>query len=89
MDFAIVLQMSLQRGSNGRQRRLDKVLIAVVGGLWAWKILETAGRQSGLLQRNLGWGFVVDLTIPLAATAAVAAFFIARWAARRVARRKT
>ena len=79
--------MTPQREPLGPKRRIGRVLVAIVAGLWAWKILETAGRQTGVPRRNLGWGYVVDLTIPAAATVALAVFFIARWVARRVATR--
>ena len=69
-------------------RRIGKALVAIVAGLWVWKILEIAGRQTGVLRRNLGRGYVVNLTIPAVATIALAVFFIARWVVRRVAARK-
>ena len=56
-------------------RRVDQLLIAIVGGLWVWKVLEVAGKETGLLRRNLGWGYVVNLTIPAAATIALGVFF--------------
>lgn len=71
-----------------RQRHIDKVLVAIVGALWVWKIVETTGRQTGLLHRNLGWGYVVNLTIPAAATVALGVFFGARRIARRLSRRR-
>jgi hypothetical protein len=70
------------------QRRIDKLLVAIVGGLWVWKIVEIAGRVTGLLRRNLGWGYVVSLTIPVASTIALSVFFGARWAARRIRGRR-
>ena len=66
------------------QRRIDKLLVVIVGGLWVWKILEIAGRETGLLRRNLGWGYVVSLTIPAASTIALGMFFGARWVTRRL-----
>ena len=80
--------MSPQNEPFRPQRRIGKVLVAIVACLWVWKILETVGRQTGVLRRNLGRGYVVNLTIPAAATVALAVFFIARWVARRVAARR-
>lgn len=70
------------------QRHIDKVLVAIVGGLWVWKIVEVTGRETGLLGRNLGWGYVVNLTIPAAPTVALGVFFGARWVAHRFSRRR-
>lgn len=67
-----------------RQRHIDKALVTIVAGLWAWKILEIAGRETGLLHRNLGWGYVVNLTIPAAATVALGVYFGVRWIAHRL-----
>lgn len=78
-----VPQMTQQREPFFRRRRLDTLLIASVTALWVWKILEIAGREAHLLRRNLGWGYVVDLTIPVAATAGLAVFLVARWIVRR------
>ena len=70
-------------------RRIDKLLVAIVGGLWVWKILEISEREAGLLRRNLGWGYVVNLTIPAAATVALSVFFGTRWIARRLRKRRS
>lgn len=59
-------------------RRVDTVLLTVLGALWVWKIVETAGRHAHLLRRNLGWGYVVDLSVPLGFTCALALFFLVR-----------
>lgn len=83
--FAIIFLMSFERRPPFLRRRTDKVLVAIVAGLWGWKILEIVGRQTHLLRRNLGWGYVVDLTISAAATVALALFFIARLIIRLIA----
>ena len=80
--------MSSQKEQPKPRGRIGKVIVAIVAGLWAWKTLEIAGRQTGVLLRNLGWGYVVDLTIPAAATIALAVFFIARWNVRQSASAK-
>jgi hypothetical protein len=59
-------------------RRADPVLLILLAGLWLWKIAEFAGRSTGLLRRNLGWGFVVDVAIPVVFTLALAVFFLVR-----------
>jgi hypothetical protein len=64
-------------------RRVDALLLILLGGLWVWKAVETAGRETHLLRRNLGWGYVVDLGIPLGFTGAVGLFFLLRRIARR------
>lgn len=71
------------------QRHIDKGLVTIMAGLWVWKIVEFAGRETGLLGRNLGWGYVVNLTIPAAATVALGVFFGARWVARRFSSRRS
>ena len=35
---------------------------------WVWKGFEVVGRERGTLPRNLGWGYVVDLTAPVLLT---------------------
>ena len=70
------------------QRQIEKLLVAIVAGLWVWKVLGIAGRQIGLLPRNLGWGYVVNLTIPVAATVVLGVFFAARRVTRRLRRRR-
>jgi hypothetical protein len=59
-------------------QRADGALVALAAGLWLWKAAELSGRQFGLLRRNLGWGYVVDITTPLVVTGAVASFFLVR-----------
>lgn len=59
-------------------RRIDPGLLSLVGALWLWKATETAGRASGVLRRNLGWGYFVDLTFPIVVTGAVGLFFLFR-----------
>src|SRR5262249_51979258 len=49
-------------------RLFDRIALAFVGVLWTWKAAEYAGRAVGLLERNLGWGFYINLTIPVMAT---------------------
>ena len=46
----------------------DGLALALVAGLWLWKLVEFGAREVGWLERNLGWGFYVDFTIPAAAT---------------------
>ncbi len=64
-------------------RRTARVLVVLLAAAWLWKALEITGRQTRLLRRNLGWGYIVDLTIPLAFTGAVGAFFVLRRVAGR------
>ena len=59
-------------------RRADPVLLTLLGGMWIWKIAEIAGRSAGVLRRNLGWGYVVDLTVPVVVTCMLAVFFLVR-----------
>jgi hypothetical protein len=61
----------------------DGVLLALLGALWWWKAAEVAGREAHLLRRNLGWGYVVDLSIALAFTCALGLFFLLRRIAGR------
>ncbi|MEJ2009378.1 MAG: hypothetical protein P8Z30_14690 [Acidobacteriota bacterium] len=56
----------------------DRALEIAVCAAWLWKLGELIGRQSGLLRRNLGWGYVVDLTVPAALTAIAVLFFVIR-----------
>jgi hypothetical protein len=63
-------------------RVFDRIALAFVAGLWLWKLVEFAGRQASWLNRNLGWGFYVDFTIPVAATVVFVLFV----ALRRIAR---
>jgi hypothetical protein len=86
---AVMLQSSLQKALLYSQRHVGKVLVAIVASLWVWKAMEIAGRETGLLRRNLGWGYVVNLTIPIAATAALGVFFAARWVTRRLSGRRS
>ena len=57
-------------------QRADHVLLILLGAVWLWKAAEIVGRESRLLRRNLGWGYVVDLTIPLAFTVMLGLFFL-------------
>ena len=62
-----------------RQGRLiDRAIIICVGGTWLWKIGEYMGQATGVLRRNLGWGFYVDATVPIALTVAAGLYFIIR-----------
>ena len=49
-------------------RLFERIALAFVAVLWIWKVVEYTGRQTHLLDRNLGWGFYVDFTIPVVAT---------------------
>lgn len=77
--------MDRSETTRRERRRTDRALLAVVGVVWLWKAVEIGGRQAGLFRRNLGWGYVVDLSFPVAVTFAVALFFLVR----RVASRKS
>ncbi|HXH48531.1 MAG TPA: hypothetical protein VNM47_04085 [Terriglobia bacterium] len=66
-----------------RRRLIDRAIIICVGASWLWKIGEYIGRAMGVLRRNLGWGFVVDMTIPAALTVAAGLYFIIRRVAWR------
>ncbi len=59
-------------------RWADPILLTLLGGVWVWKMVETAGRHAHLLRRNLGWGYVVDLTIPIGISCALGVFFVVR-----------
>ena len=60
-------------------RRADPFLLGLVGALWVWKAAETLGRAAHWLPGNLGWGFVVDLTLPLGFTVVLGLVFLVRW----------
>jgi hypothetical protein len=62
---------------------IGRALIICLGATCLRKLVEIIGRQTGLLRRNLGWGYVVDLTIPVALTGAAGLFFIIRRVASR------
>jgi hypothetical protein len=67
-----------------RQGRLiDRAIIICLGAAWLWKIGEYIGRATGMLRRDLGWGFYVDATIPAALTVAAGLYFIIRRVAWR------
>jgi hypothetical protein len=66
-----------------RRRWIDRAIIICVGGAWLWKIGEYVGRATGVLRRNLGWGFYVDATIPAALTIAAGLYFVIRGVAWR------
>lgn len=76
------LDMEKLRNLLASSRRADPVLLILLAALWVWKIEEFVGRSTGLLRRNLGWGFVVDLTIPIVFTIVLAVFFLVRHATR-------
>ncbi len=59
-------------------RRIDRGLLLLLAGVWLWKVVEVAGRESRLLRRNLGWGYLVDLTVPLTLTGLLGALFLFR-----------
>jgi len=59
-------------------RRADRTLFVLLGVVWLWKAMEIVGRESRVLGRNLGWGYLVDLTIPIAFTGALGLFFLLR-----------
>lgn len=64
-------------------RWIDRAIIICVGAAWLWKIGEYIGRATGMLRRNLGWGFYIDATIPAGLTVAACLYFIIRRAAWR------
>ena len=47
-----------------------RLALAFIAALWVWKIAEYAARETGLLERSLGWGFSVNFTVPVIATIA-------------------
>ena len=63
-------------------RLFDRIALLFVAGLWLWKVVEYAGRLAGWLERNLGWGFYVDFTVPIVATVAFLLFVVLRRIAR-------
>lgn len=63
-------------------RLFDRISLAFVAGLWLWKVFEYGAREAGWLNRNLGWGFYVDFTIPIVATIV----FVSIVALKRIAR---
>ena len=69
-------------GVRMNRHLFDRIGLAFIALLWIWKAAEYAGRQTGLLDRNLGWGFYVDFTIPVVVTIA----FLSMEAFRRIAR---
>ncbi len=60
-----------QRKALVSSRRADRILLVLLGAVWPWKAVEITGKESHLLRRNLGWGYLVDLTIPSAFTGAL------------------
>jgi len=64
-------------------RRADRTLFVLLGAVWLWKAAEIVGRESRILRRNLGWGYLVDLTVPVVFTGALGLFFLLRRVARR------
>jgi hypothetical protein len=67
-------------------RLFDRISLAVIAASWIWKVAEYTGRVSGLLERNLGWGFYVDFGIPVTATIAFLLFVALRRIARLLVR---
>ena len=67
--------------------RFDCFATAAVVALWTWKLGEYVAREAGLLERNLGWGFSVDLTLPLIAMITLLLFKVGRRLRRRLIRR--
>jgi hypothetical protein len=65
---------------------IGRALIICAAAAWLWKLAEIAGREAHLLRRNLGWGYYVDLTIPIVLTGGAALFFIIRRIAFRNSR---
>ena len=63
--------------------RADRTLFVLLGAVWLWKAAEIVGRESRILRRNLGWGYLVDLTVPVVFTGALGLFFLLRRVARR------
>ena len=49
--------------------RFDRFALAFVAASWIWKLFEYGAREAGWLERNLGWGFYVNFTVPVVATA--------------------
>ena len=64
------------------RRLINRIALAFVAGLWLWKVVEYGAREASWLDRNFGWGFYVNFTLPVVATIAFL-FFVAF---RRIAR---
>ena len=69
-----------------RWRSFDGLALVFVVGLWLWKLVEFGSRGAGWLGRNLGWGFYVDIGIPVTATIALLLFLALRRIARLLVR---
>jgi hypothetical protein len=67
-------------------RQFDRIALAVVAASWIWKVVEYAGRATRLLDRNLGWGFYVNFTIPVVATIVLLSLLALRKIARLLTR---
>jgi hypothetical protein len=77
----------VERSATAMNWRLwDRIALTFLAALWIWKAAEYAGREVRLLERNLGWGFYVDFTIPAAATVAFLLFVALRRIARLLVR---
>ncbi len=63
-----------------------RTALALVAASWAWKFVEYSAREARWLDRNLGWGFYVDFTIPAAATIVFLLFVALRRIARLLVR---
>ena len=48
--------------------RITKSAILPVIALWVMKCAELLAREYGWMPRNLGWGYLVDVTVPVVAT---------------------
>ncbi len=59
-------------------RKPGRVVLGLVVASWGWKILEIAGRQSGVLRRNLGWGYYVTLDAPILLTFAACFLWVVK-----------
>jgi hypothetical protein len=60
----------------------DRIGLASIALVWIWSLFEHGAREAGWIERNLGWGFYVDFTVPVVATAV----FVSIAALRRIAR---
>ncbi len=69
-------------GMTVNLRLFDRIVLTFLAALWIWKAAEYGGREVGLLERNLGWGFYVNITVASIATIAFLLFV----ALRRIAR---
>jgi hypothetical protein len=67
-------------------RIIDRLTLVFVAACWIWKLAEYGAREAGWLNRNLGWGFYVDFTIPVVATAALLSIMALRNIVRRLVR---